>query len=162
MKKVLNDFREFIMKGNVIDLAVGIIIGGGFNTIVTSLVNDILMPPIGLLLGDVNFSDFYVILKQGETPVAAHATLEKAQAAGAVTWNYGLFINSLISFLIIAIAVFFIIRGVNKMQQEVEKRAMKPETAVDEETQEKTCPFCIRMIPLKATRCPYCTSELKE
>ena len=162
MKKVLNDFREFIMKGNVIDLAVGIIIGGGFNTIVTSLVNDILMPPIGLLLGDVNFSDFYVILKQGETSVAAHATLEKAQAAGAVTWNYGLFINSLISFLIIAIAVFVIIRGVNKMQQEVEKRAKKPETAVDEGTQEKTCPFCIQTIPLKATRCPYCTSKLKE
>ena len=139
------EFKAFILRGNVIDLAVGIIIGGAFGTIVTSLVKDIIMPPIGLLLGKVNFADLYINLTG-----TAYPTLKAAQEASAATINYGLFINSIINFLLIGVALFFVIKAVNKMQ--------KPAPVVAPTTKE--CPHCLTQVPLKATRCPACTSEL--
>lgn len=143
------EFRAFALRGNVVDLAVGIIIGSAFGAIVNSLVNDLLMPPIGLLLGKVDFSNLFITLQAGD-PAGPYATLADAQAAGAVSLNYGLFINTIISFLIVAIAIFFIIRAINRMQREEEMPA--PDT--------KDCPFCRSSIALEATRCPFCTSEL--
>ena len=131
------------MRGNVIDMAVGIIIGAACGKIVDSLVKDVLMPPIGLLLGKVDFSDLKIFLTQGENPVSI---------------NYGLFINALISFLIVAFAVFILIKAINKLQ---EKMAKEEETAVVAEPTTKTCPFCCSEIAIKATRCPHCTSEVK-
>ena len=154
MKKIISEFKEFIMKGNVVDLAIGIIIGSGFGAIVNSLVNDVIMPPIGLLLGNVDFSDLYVILKQGATEVAKGTTLAAAKEAGAVTWNYGLFINTVVTFLIIALVVFLIVRMVAKLQMK-----NKQESAPEPDT--KPCPYCFSSISIKATRCPNCTSQLE-
>lgn len=154
MKKLLSEFKDFIMKGNVVDLAIGIIIGSGFGAIVTSLVNDVIMPPIGLLLGDVDFSDLYIILKQGANEVAKGSTLAAAKEAGAVTWNYGLFINTIVTFLIIAVVIFMIVRLLTKLQsKKKEELTPEPET--------KSCPFCFSSISIKATRCPNCTSQLE-
>ena len=150
---MLKEFKEFAMRGNVIDLAVGIIIGSAFGSIVNSLVNDILMPPIGLLLGSVDFSNLFLVLKEGQ-PVAPYATLADAQAAGAVTVNYGIFINAIITFIIVAFAVFLLIRGINRMQRQEQAAETAPAT--------KTCPFCATDIPLQAQRCPHCTSSLSE
>jgi large conductance mechanosensitive channel len=146
---MLQEFKKFAMRGNVVDMAVGIIIGGAFGTIVKSLVNDVIMPPIGLLLGGVDFSDLFVTLKEGAT-AGPYASLAIAQEAGAVTIGYGLFINSVISFLIVAFAVFLLIKSINKLQ--AEKPAADPTT--------KDCPYCVSSIPIAATRCPSCTSEL--
>lgn len=143
------DFKEFALRGNVVDMAVGIIIGGAFGTIVKSLVDDVLMPPIGVLLGGVDFSNLFLVLKAGQTP-APYASLADAKAAGAATINYGVFINAVISFLIVAFAVFMLIRMLNRLQRE--KSAAAPET--------KDCRFCASTIPLKAVRCPQCTSEV--
>ena len=140
------EFKEFIMRGSVIDLAVGIIIGGAFGTIVTSLVKDIIMPPIGLLLGKINFADLYINLTN-----TAYPNLKAAQDASAATINYGLFINNVINFLLIGVALFFVIKAVNKMKKPVPAAA--PTT--------KECPYCLTAVPKKATRCPACTSELK-
>jgi large conductance mechanosensitive channel len=148
---MLKEFKEFILRGNVVDMAVGIIIGAAFGTIVTSLVNDVIMPPIGLLLGGVDFSNLFVLLKAG-SPAAPYASLADAQAAGAVTINYGLFINAVISFLIVAFVIFLLIRSINRMRREEEAPPAEPTT--------KECPFCLSTIPIKATRCAYCTSEL--
>jgi len=142
---MLKEFKAFAMRGNVIDLAVGIIIGGAFGRIVTSFVNDVLMPPIGVLLGGVNFANYFITLKGDRFP-----TLEAAQAAGAVTLNYGMFINTIIDFIIVAFAIFLLIRQINKLQQPAPAAA--PTT--------KDCPFCATAIPIKATRCPNCTSAL--
>ncbi len=150
---VLKEFKDFAMRGNVVDMAVGIIIGAAFGTIVKSLVSDVIMPPIGLLLGNVDFSNLFVVLKQGAT-AGPYTSLADAQAAGAVSINYGAFINTVISFLIVAFAVFLVIRGINKMKRQKEEPATEPTT--------KTCPFCQSSIPIKATRCPFCTSQLKE
>jgi len=151
---MLKDFKAFILRGNVVDMAVGIIIGGAFGAIVSSLVKDVIMPPIGVALGNVDFSNLAVILKQG-TPSGPYDTLAAAQAAGAVTLNYGLFINTIISFLIVAFVVFFfIVRPIARMQ--APKKAAAP--AVPPATKE--CPFCYTSIPIKATRCPNCTSTL--
>ena len=147
---MLKEFKEFAMRGNVVDMAVGIIIGGAFGTIVKSLVSDVIMPPIGLLLGGVDFSDLFITLKEGAT-AGPYATLAAAQEAGAVFISYGLFLNSVISFLIVAFAVFLLIKSLNKLQ--VQKPA-----AVDATTKE--CPFCMSTIAIKATRCPNCTSTL--
>ncbi len=144
---MIKEFKEFIMRGNVLDLAVGIIIGGAFGKIVSSFVNDILMPPIGLLLGGVDFSNLFVSLN-GEK----YASLAAAQEAGAPTLNYGLFINNILDFLIVAAAIFFVIKAVNKLQRP------KPVEAAPVTTKE--CPHCFTAIPIKATRCPNCTSEL--
>jgi large conductance mechanosensitive channel len=142
MKNILKEFREFAVKGNVMDLAVGLIIGAAFNKIVTSLVNDIIMPPIGLLLGKVDFSNLFFTFGSKH-----YDTLAKAKAAGAVAISYGAFINTIIEFVIIAFAVFFIIRLVNRLRREPE-----PST--------KKCEFCKSEIALAATRCPHCTSNL--
>lgn len=142
---MIKEFKQFVMRGNVLDLAVGIIIGGAFGKIVSSLVDDIIMPPIGLLLGKVDFTNLFIAL-DGNT----YASLAAAKEAGAATWNYGLFINTLINFIIVAFAIFLLIKQVNRFQ--------KPAPA--EEPATKDCPHCQTAIPVKATRCPHCTSQL--
>jgi large conductance mechanosensitive channel len=150
---MLKDFKAFIMKGNVVDMAVGIIIGVAFGAIVASAVKDVIMPPIGLALGKIDFANLVIVLKQGTTP-GPYASLAAAQAAGAVTLNYGLFINTIINFLIIAAVVFFfIVRPIAKMQAPKTVAAPAAPTT-------KECPFCYTNIPIKATRCPNCTSPL--
>ena len=145
MKNLLKELKEFILRGNVVDLAVGFIIGAAFSGIVASLVNDVLMPPLGLVLGNIDFSNMFINLSGQQ-----YASLSAAKAAGAATINYGLFINTLINFLIVAIVLFFIIRFVNHLQ---------PKKKVVEK-QEKECTYCLSTIPAKATRCPNCTSTL--
>ncbi|MBI3942209.1 MAG: large conductance mechanosensitive channel protein MscL [Chloroflexi bacterium] len=142
---MLNEFKKFAMRGNVIDLAVGIIIGGAFNKIVTSLVNDIIMPPIGLILARVDFTNLYINLSSQKYP-----SLAAAQAAGVPTVNYGVFINNLIDFLIVAFVIFLVVRQVNRL-----KDTPQPPTPTT-----RSCPYCLSTIPLQATRCPQCTSEL--
>ncbi|MEA3300839.1 MAG: large conductance mechanosensitive channel protein MscL [Porticoccaceae bacterium] len=149
---MLKEFKTFAMRGNVVDMAVGIIIGGAFGTIVKSLVDDVLMPPIGLLLGGVDFSELFVTLKEGAAAAGPYETLAAAKAAGAVTLNFGLFMNALVSFIIVAFAVFLLIKAINRLQREKEAPAPEPTT--------KDCPFCLSAIPLKATRCAHCTSEI--
>jgi len=149
---MLSEFKQFAMRGNVVDMAVGIIIGGAFGTIVQSLVKDVLMPPLGLLLGGVDFSDLFLTLKDGAA-AGPYLTLAAAQEAGAVTISYGKFINSVISFLIVAFAVFLLIKAINRLQREKEAPPPEPTT--------KDCPKCCSAIPIKATRCPHCTSELQ-
>jgi large conductance mechanosensitive channel len=148
---MFKEFREFAMRGSVLDMAVGIIIGAAFGTIVSSLVADVLMPPIGLLLGKVDFANLYILLTAGQTP-GPYASLAAAQQAGAVTLNYGQFINKIISFLIVAFSLFLIIRSMNRMKKKAEAPPATPTT--------KDCPFCATAVPLKAVRCPHCTSEL--
>jgi len=148
---MLKEFKEFVLRGNVLDMAVGIIIGAAFGTIVTSLVNDVIMPPIGLLLGGVDFANLFILLKAG-SPAAPYASLADAQAAGAVTINHGVFINAVVSFLVVALVMFLLIRSINRLKREEEAPLAEPTT--------KECPFCLSTIPIKATRCAYCTSEL--
>jgi large conductance mechanosensitive channel len=148
---MVKEFKEFAVKGNVVDMAVGIIIGGAFGTIVKSLVADIIMPPIGILLGGVDFSELFLVIKSGAAE-GPYATLAAAQSAGAVTINYGLFINSVVSFLIVAFAVFMLIRAINKLKREDVAPPAEPST--------RDCPHCFSTIALKATRCPQCTSEV--
>jgi large conductance mechanosensitive channel len=150
---MLKEFKEFAMKGNVLDMAIGIIIGAAFGTIVKSLVSDVIMPPIGLLLGNVDFSSLYILLKSGAKVAGPYASLADAQAAGAVTLNYGVFVNSIVSFLIIAFSVFLIVKSVNQFKRKEETPAAAPAT--------KSCPHCYTVIPVQATKCPACTSELK-
>jgi large conductance mechanosensitive channel len=145
---MLKEFKEFITRGNVIDLAVGVIIGGAFGKIISSLVTDIIMPPIGMLLNGVNFASLYLPL-DGK----AYTTLAEAQAAGAPTLNYGLFINNVIDFIIIALVIFLMIRAINKIKRQPVPVAAEPTS--------KDCPFCFTSIPIKATRCPHCTSQLE-
>jgi large conductance mechanosensitive channel len=147
---MFKEFKEFAMKGNVLDMAVGIIIGAAFGPIVKSLVNDIIMPPIGLLLGNVDFSNIFAVLKEGSKAVGPYASVAAAQAAGAVTMNFGLFVNTVINFLIVSFAVFILVKNVNRFRKKEEEAPTK-----------KDCPFCFSSIPIKATRCPSCTSELK-
>ena len=148
---MLKEFKAFAMRGNVLDLAVGIIIGGAFGTIVKSLVDDVIMPPIGLALGNVDFADLFLLLKAGTKAPPPYATLAEAQAAGAVTVNYGVFVNAVITFLIVAFAVFLLVRAANRLQPQ--EAAAAPTT--------KDCPYCRMAIPIGATRCPQCTSELR-
>jgi large conductance mechanosensitive channel len=147
---MIKEFKEFIMRGNVIDMAVGIIIGAAFGTIIKSLVDDVIMPPIGLLLGNIDFSNLFAVLKEGAKAAGPYETLVAAKAAGAVTVNYGFFINTIITFLIVAFCVFMLIKRINKMKEEAPADATT-----------KECPYCISTIPVKAQRCPHCTSELK-
>ena len=149
---MFKEFKEFAMRGNVIDMAVGIVIGAAFGTIVKSLVSDIIMPPIGLLLGKVDFSNLFAVLKQGEAVAGPYASLADAQVAGAVTINYGVFINTLISFIVIAFAIFMVIRAMNNLKKKEEAPPAEPTT--------QDCPYCFTSIPIKATRCPHCTSQL--
>ncbi len=153
---MLKDFKAFILRGNVVDLAVGIIIGVAFGAIVASFVNDILMPPIGLGLGNIDFANMMVVLKDGATVPGPYASLEAAKAAGATTLNYGVFINTVINFLIVAAVVFFfVVRPIAHLY--ARRKAAEPPPPVTT----KECPYCYTAIPLKATRCPNCTSELK-
>jgi len=148
---MLKEFKEFAMRGNVIDMAIGIIIGAAFGAIVKSLVADVIMPPIGLLLGNVDFTNLFILLQEG-TEGGPYASLGEAQAAGAVTVNYGVFLNTVISFVIVAFVVFLLIRSINRLKREEEEPAAEPTT--------KECPYCLSSIAIKATRCPHCTSEL--
>lgn len=144
------EFKAFVMRGNVLDLAVGVIIGAAFGTVVKSLVDDVIMPPIGLAMGGVDFSDKYILLKEGAAAAAPYATVAAAKEAGAVTLNYGAFVNSIITFVIVALAVFVLVRAVNRMYR-------KPAEATPETI---PCPFCTMTVPRAATRCPNCTSQL--
>ena len=146
------DFKEFILRGNVVDLAVAVIIGAAFGTIVTSLVNDIIMPPIGLLLGNVDFADLFMVLKEGAKAAGPYATLADAQAAGAVTINYGVFLSRIVSFLVVAFAVFMMVRAMKRLKRSEKEPAAAPVT--------RECPFCASTISIKASRCPSCTSQL--
>lgn len=148
---MLKEFKAFAMRGNVIDMAVGIIIGASFGTIVKSLVDDVIMPPIGLLLGNVDFSDLFIVLREGTAP-GPYLTVAAAKEVGAVTLNYGQFVNNVVSFIIVAFAVFMLVRSLNKLKRE---EAPKKEEAVV-----KDCPRCFTTISIKATRCPNCTSDL--
>jgi len=149
---MFKEFKEFVMRGNVIDMAVGIVIGAAFGTIVQSLVKDVIMPPIGLLLGNVDFTNIFSVIKPGEV-AGPYATLAEAQQAGAVTMNWGVFVMTIISFLIIAFAIFMIIKQINKLKREAEAPPAEPTT--------KSCPFCFSEIAIKASRCPFCTSQLE-
>lgn len=149
---MLKEFKEFAVKGNVVDMAVGIIIGAAFGTIVKSLVADIIMPPIGLLLGGVDFTNIFLVLKGG-SPAGPYTALADAQAAGAVTLNVGVFVNTVISFLIVAFAVFLVIKALNKAKREQPAPAPAAPTT-------KECPHCLSQVPLKATKCAHCTSAL--
>lgn len=144
-----SEFKKFILRGNVLDLAVAVIIGGAFGKIITSFVNDIIMPPLGLLLGKVNFTDLFIDLTGG-----GYTSLAAAKEAGAPTLNYGVFINAIIDFLIVAFVIFLVIKGVNKMQT-LKKKEEAPAAPTTKE-----CPHCCTEIPIKATRCPHCTSQL--
>jgi large conductance mechanosensitive channel len=148
---MFKEFKEFAMKGNVVDMAVGIVIGAAFGAIVKSLVSDIIMPPVGILLGNVDFSNLFVIIKEGAA-AGPYPTVADAQKAGAVTLNYGLFLNSIISFLIVAFAVFLVVKSINNLRRQ---EASPPAPAT------KECPHCLSAIPVKAVRCAYCTSDLK-
>lgn len=150
---MIKEFKEFAMRGNVVDMAVGIIIGAAFGNIIKTLVSDVIMPPIGFLMGGVDFSDLFLVLKEGASAPGPYAALAMAKEAGAVTINYGMFFNTVISFLIVAFSVFMLVRAMNSMQKaEEEKPAEEPTT--------RDCPACVSTISLKATRCPFCTSEV--
>lgn len=144
---MLKEFREFAARGNVIDLAVALIIGAAFGKIVTSLVNDIIMPPIGMALGRVNFADLFIALDGG-----AYPSVEAAKAAGAPTVNYGLFLNTILEFVVVAFAVFLLVRQINRL---------KTPTPTPASEEARDCPFCVSRVPRKATRCPHCTSTLQ-
>ncbi|MDR3569480.1 MAG: large-conductance mechanosensitive channel protein MscL [Syntrophobacteraceae bacterium] len=149
---MFKEFKEFAMRGNVLDMAVGIVIGAAFGAVVKSFVDDVLMPPLGMVLGNVDFSTFFVTLKSGAKAAGPYPSLAAAKAAGAVTLNYGFFINTVISFLIIAFAVFLVVKGANSMK----RREAAPAAANTRE-----CPFCFTTIAMQARRCPQCTSQLE-
>lgn len=149
---MFKEFKEFAMRGNVVDMAVGIIIGAAFGTIISSFVSDIIMPPIGLLLSNVDFSTLFFVLKEGKV-AGPYTSIAAAKTAGAVTVNYGVFVNTIINFLIVAFAVFFLIRNINRLKRQKEAPPSVPTT--------KECPYCLSVIPIHAVRCAHCTSELK-
>lgn len=149
---MLEEYKKFAIRGNVVDMAVGIIIGAAFNGVVQSLVEDILTPPLGLMMGDVNFSNFFLVLREGASP-PPYPSLEAAQSAGAVTLNVGSFINATISFVLVTFAVFVLVRYINRLREPT----ADPEPAAPTV---KKCPFCMTDVPVSATRCPMCTSEL--
>jgi large conductance mechanosensitive channel len=150
---VFKEFKEFAVKGNVIDLAVGVVIGGAFGAIVKSLVEDILMPPLGLVIGNVDFSNLFIVMKQGAKQAGPYVSLSAAKAAGAVTLNIGLFINALVSFTIVAFAIFMLVKLINRLKREDQASPAPVNT--------KTCPYCFSLIDLQASRCPCCTSQLE-
>ncbi|MHC2995565.1 MAG: large-conductance mechanosensitive channel protein MscL [Candidatus Atribacteria bacterium] len=145
------EFKKFAMRGNVIDMAVGIIIGTTFGVIVKSLVSDVIMPSVGMFLGKVDFTNLFIILKEGKID-GPYVSLASAQEAGAVTVNYGVFVNTIVNFFIVAFAIFLLIRVINKIKMKEEALTPEPTT--------KGCPYCLSRIPIKATRCPHCTSKL--
>jgi large conductance mechanosensitive channel len=156
------EFKKFALRGNLMDMAVGFTVGAAFSTIAKSLVDNVIMPPVGLAIGRADFSDFYVLLKAGAKIPPPYATLEKAQAAGAVTLNYGLFINSVIAFMLVALAMFVIIRVFNKLDKSLEHSFLTGNVKPGQEPENKKCPFCVSTVPFKAVRCPFCTSDLAD
>jgi len=155
LKKNLEEFKTFAMRGNVIDMAVGIIIGAAFGKIVDSMVKDIIMPPLGWLMGKADFSNLYLTMPNSSGEITKYPSLEAAQAAGAVTINYGMFINTIISFIMVAFAVFLLIKCINKL-----KAAAAAKEQVEEAATTKTCPRCFSVIDLKASKCPHCTADI--
>ncbi len=154
MSKIINEFREFAVKGNVVDMAVGIIIGAAFGAIANSLVSDVIMPPLGVLVGNIDFTNFFIVVKEGTT-AGPYPSLKAAQDAGAVTVNYGLFTNTVVNFLVVSIAVFLLVRAINRLRRdELTSEPASPS--------EKACPYCCSNIAINAKRCPFCTSELGE
>jgi len=150
---IMKEFRDFAMRGNVVDMAVGIIIGAAFGTVINSLVKDVIMPPVGLALGKVDFSNLFVVLRGGTVP-PPYASVADAASRGAVSINYGLFVNTIINFLIVALAVFMLIRLVNRARAQIETApAAAPAT--------KACPYCLSTVPIKAVKCAFCTADLK-
>ncbi len=156
------EFKKFALRGNLMDMAVGFTVGAAFSTIAKSLVDNMIMPPVGLAIGRADFSDFYVLLKAGSKIPPPYATLAKAQAAGAVTLNYGLFINSVIAFLLVALAMFVIIRIFNRVDKSLEHSFLTEAHPKGEEPENKKCPYCVSTVPFKAVRCPLCTSDLAD
>lgn len=152
IKHIAEEFKKFVMRGNVIDMAVGIIVGSAFTKIVNSMVSDVMMPPLGLLMGKVDFSNWFVVLKHGAENAGPYASLAAAQAAGATTLNIGNFLNAVISFLIVAFCIFLLIKGLNKLDHKKEEAPAAPTT--------KECPFCFTTIDIRATKCPDCTADL--
>ncbi len=153
LKNFLDEFKKFAMRGNVIDMAVGIIIGAAFGKIVDSLVKDIIMPPLGIILGKIDFANLFFVLKDGVNIPGPYASLEAAQKAGAITLNIGVFINVMISFVIVAFAVFILIKAVNKIDKKIK---------TDEQKTTKICPYCCEEIPIKAIKCPKCTANIEK
>lgn len=156
------EFKKFALRGNLMDMAVGFTVGAAFSTIAKSLVDNVIMPPVGLAIGRADFSDFYVLLKAGAKIPPPYATLEKAQAAGAVTLNYGLFINSVIAFLLVALAMFIIIRLFNRLDKSLEHSFLSSSVEKGREPENKKCPYCVSTVPFKAVRCPFCCSDLAD
>jgi large conductance mechanosensitive channel len=156
---MFGEFRKFIMRGNVMDLAVGFILGAAFSTIVKSLVDDVLMPPIGLLLGKTDFSNLFVVVKEGAS-AGPYATLQMAREAGAVTIAYGVFLNAVVSFVIVGFAIFVLVRSMNRLEARLEAQFGK-EKPIPGEPTDKKCPYCLTTVPFKALRCPACTSQLE-
>lgn len=152
--KIYREFREFVARGSVIDMAVGIAVGTAFGAIARSLVDDLVMPVVGLVLKGAEFKDLFLVLSPGALAPPPYATLDAAQSAGAVTVNYGRFINSIVTFLIIATVVFLLVRAINRMHR---KREVAPPAPT-----ERPCPFCLRNVPIGASRCAHCTSELPQ
>lgn len=155
---IVSDFKKFALRGNIIDLTIGFTVGAAFTTIVKSFVTDILMPPIGLLTGESDFADKFWVLKEGANSPAPYTTLAEAQASGAVTLNYGIFINNAIAFILVAFAVFLLVRLINRVDDAMQ--AEVDEAPAPEDPPTKKCPFCRSNIDFKATRCPACTSQL--
>jgi large conductance mechanosensitive channel len=158
LKGLFTEFKDFISRGSAIDLAIGIIIGGAFSAVVNSIVDNLLMPPLGLLLGNVDFQDLFIVLRHGEQALPPNPTLEMAKEVGAVTFNYGQFLTDLLSFIILGFGVFLIVKAINKLRAVTDAE----EDQEPQEPTEKDCPYCKISIPVNATRCPFCTSQLTE
>ena len=158
--KLLSEFKKFAMRGNVLDMAVGIIIGAAFGKIVDSLVKDMIMPPLGILLGKIDFANLFFVLKEGAGAAAPYHSLSAAQAAGAVTLNVGMFLNTIISFTIVAFAVFMLIKGMNTLQAKLDADEKKEAETAAPTT--KDCPHCFSKIDIRAKKCPHCTGDIKK
>lgn len=158
---IIGDFKRFAMRGNLIDMAVGFTVGAAFSTIAKSLVDDIIMPPIGLLIGRADFSDLFILMRAGDKVPPPYLTVAQAKAAGAVTINYGLFVNNLIAFLLVALAMFIIIRALNHLDVELEDRFVKSGLGPNEDAKKK-CGYCLSTIPFRANKCAFCTSTLDD
>jgi large conductance mechanosensitive channel len=157
--KFVEEFKKFTLRGNLIDLAIGFTVGAAFSTVAKSLVNDVIMPPVGMLLGGMDFADLFILLRQGSEELPPYSTLKAAQSSGAVTVNYGLFINNVIALVLVALVMFLIIRLINKLEAKLEEQFGDTQ---DTAPSSKKCSFCRETIAYKATRCPHCTSRLDE